>query len=73
MDRVWHLSKKLRGDGVDCRIDQHEESPAEGWSQCIGTGLSRVQRMWLHSVEVSVTLAKQNSSGKSETFGAFPK
>ena len=31
MDRVWELSEKLRGDGVDCRIDQHEESPAEGW------------------------------------------
>ena len=31
MDRVWDLSEKLRGDGVDCRIDQHEESPAEGW------------------------------------------
>ncbi|HME09591.1 MAG TPA: SEFIR domain-containing protein, partial [Bryobacteraceae bacterium] len=31
MDRVWDLSEKLRGDGVDCRIDQHEESPPEGW------------------------------------------
>ena len=31
MDRVWDLSEKLRLDGVDCRIDQHEESPAEGW------------------------------------------
>ena len=31
MDRVWAMSEKLRNDGVDCRIDQHEESPAEGW------------------------------------------
>lgn len=31
MNRVWDLSERLRGDGVDCRIDQHEESPAEGW------------------------------------------
>jgi len=31
MDRVWNLSERLRGDGVDCRIDQHEESPPEGW------------------------------------------
>jgi hypothetical protein len=30
MDRVWNLSERLRGDGVDCRIDQHQESPAEG-------------------------------------------
>jgi len=31
MDRVWELSERLRGDGVDCRIDQQEESPPEGW------------------------------------------
>ena len=31
MDRVWDLSERLRGHGVDCRIDQHEESPPEGW------------------------------------------
>jgi len=31
MDRVWNLSERLREDGIDCRIDQHEESPAEGW------------------------------------------
>ncbi len=31
MDRAWDLSERLRRDGVDCRIDQQEESPAEGW------------------------------------------
>ena len=31
MDRVWDLAERLRGDGIDCRIDQHEESPPEGW------------------------------------------
>ena len=31
MNRVWDLSERLRSDGVDCRIDQHEESPPEGW------------------------------------------
>src|SRR5271157_6634532 len=31
MDRVWNLSERLRGDGVDCHIDQQEEAPAEGW------------------------------------------
>jgi hypothetical protein len=30
-DRVWGLSERLRQDGIDCRIDQHEESPADGW------------------------------------------
>ena len=30
-DRVWELCERLRHDGVDCRIDQHEFSPPEGW------------------------------------------
>ena len=31
MDRVLALSNRLRAEGVDCRIDQYEQSPAEGW------------------------------------------
>jgi len=31
MDRVWNLSERLRRDGIDCTIDQHEASPPEGW------------------------------------------
>jgi tetratricopeptide (TPR) repeat protein len=30
-DRVWNLCERLRSDGIDCRIDQHEFSPPEGW------------------------------------------
>jgi esterase/lipase superfamily enzyme len=30
-DRVWDLSERLRQDGVDCRIDQHELAPEDGW------------------------------------------
>jgi hypothetical protein len=33
MDRVLALSNRLRQEGVDCRIDQYEESPREGWPQ----------------------------------------
>ncbi len=33
MDRVLALSNRLRQDGVDCRIDQYEQSPPEGWPQ----------------------------------------
>lgn len=29
--RVLDLSNRLRGDGVDCVIDQYESSPVEGW------------------------------------------
>jgi tetratricopeptide (TPR) repeat protein len=31
LDRVWDLCERLRNDGIDCRIDQHEFSPPEGW------------------------------------------
>jgi ABC-type phosphate/phosphonate transport system ATPase subunit len=31
LDRVWDLCERLRSEGVDCRIDQHEFSPPEGW------------------------------------------
>lgn len=30
-DRVLTLSNKLRSEGIDCSIDQYEESPPEGW------------------------------------------
>ena len=29
--RVLELSNRLRSEGVDCVIDQYEESPPEGW------------------------------------------
>src|SRR5450755_1727876 len=31
LDRTLALSARLRMAGVDCRIDQYEESPEEGW------------------------------------------
>ncbi len=30
-DRVLALANRLRGDGVDCILDQFETSPPEGW------------------------------------------
>jgi len=30
-NRVWELCERLRLDGIDCRVDQHEFSPPEGW------------------------------------------
>jgi hypothetical protein len=29
--RVLELSERLRGDGIDARIDQHTPWPSEGW------------------------------------------
>jgi tetratricopeptide (TPR) repeat protein len=31
LERVWDLSERLRGDGIDCIIDQHVTWPEEGW------------------------------------------
>ncbi len=36
MDRVLALSDRLRREGIDCRIDQDEQSPPEGWPQWCG-------------------------------------
>lgn len=30
-DRVLKLSNKLRCEGIDCSLDQYEDSPPEGW------------------------------------------
>lgn len=30
-DRVLELSNKLRSEGIDCSLDQYEDSPPEGW------------------------------------------
>jgi hypothetical protein len=30
-DRVLALSDRLRADGIDCILDQYEDSPAVGW------------------------------------------
>ncbi len=30
-DRVLELSNKLRNEGIDCTLDQYEDSPPEGW------------------------------------------
>ncbi|MGL5832779.1 MAG: SEFIR domain-containing protein [Waterburya sp.] len=32
-DRVLSLADHLRSDGIDCNIDQYEESPAQGWTR----------------------------------------
>lgn len=41
-DRILTLANRLLEDGIDCNIDQYEESPPEGW-----------QRWMLNQVEVA--------------------
>jgi nucleoside phosphorylase len=33
MEQVLKLANRLRADGIDCNIDQYENSPAEGWQR----------------------------------------
>jgi hypothetical protein len=33
MERVLTLANRLRAEGVDCHLDQYEESPPEGWAR----------------------------------------
>jgi hypothetical protein len=30
-ERVLALADRLRGDGIDCRLDQYETGPPQGW------------------------------------------
>lgn len=32
-ERILSLADQLRADGIDCNIDQYEESPSEGWQR----------------------------------------
>lgn len=36
MDRVLELADRLIDEGIDCRLDQYEMSPPEGWPKWSG-------------------------------------
>ncbi|MEZ5534936.1 MAG: toll/interleukin-1 receptor domain-containing protein [Thiolinea sp.] len=38
-ERVLALSNRLRGDGIDCWIDQYEPAPPEGWPRKMDKGI----------------------------------
>lgn len=40
MERVRSLADRLRSEGVDCDIDQYEETPPEGWPRWMGRKIS---------------------------------
>jgi hypothetical protein len=41
MNRVLEMSNRLRGDGIDCTIDQYEISPPEGWPRWTATQIEQ--------------------------------
>lgn len=40
-DRVLALSNRLRKEGIDCTLDQYEDSPAEGWPKWMDRQIER--------------------------------
>src|SRR5688572_16767762 len=40
-DRVLSLANRLRSEGIDVRLDQYEDSPAEGWPRWMDTQIDR--------------------------------
>ncbi|MDF7819855.1 toll/interleukin-1 receptor domain-containing protein [Runella sp. MFBS21] len=40
-DRVLNLSNKLRGEGIDCILDQYEDSPPEGWPKWMDKNIKK--------------------------------
>lgn len=38
-DKVLKLSNKLRSEGIDCALDQYEDSPPEGWPKWMDRGV----------------------------------
>ena len=45
------LSQRLRSEGVDCHVDQHEMSPPEGWPQWIIRQIERADFVLVVSTE----------------------
>jgi tetratricopeptide (TPR) repeat protein len=62
-DRVWDLCERLRHDGIDCRIDQHEFSPPEGWPRWCRSQVQKSQFVLLVCTETY----KRRYEGKEVT------
>ncbi len=40
-DRVLNLANKLRSEGIDCLLDQYEDSPLEAWPKWMDRGVKK--------------------------------
>ncbi len=58
IDHVLELSDRLRGDGVDCWIDQYEESPREGWPKWM---LNQIQQ-----ADIVIAICTENYKARFE-------
>lgn len=51
VERVLQLSNRLRSEGVDCVLDQYEESPPEGWPRWMDKKIGDAQYVLLICTE----------------------
>lgn len=64
-DKVLEFSNKLRGEGIDCVLDQYEESPPEGWPKWMDRGIRKSEFVLLICTETFYNrLAGEDSNGK---------
>jgi SEFIR domain len=63
-DQILTLANRLRTDGIDCNIDQYEESPPEGWQRWM---LDRVD--WADFILIACTEEYDRRFRGKETVG----
>ena len=63
MERVRSLADRLRSDGVDCDIDQYDDSPPEGWIRW----MEKKDREAKFVLVVSTEKNKRRSEGTEES------
>jgi tetratricopeptide (TPR) repeat protein len=51
-DRVWALSNRLRRGGIDCQIDQYEESPEKGWPQWCDDQIEEAEPLYQRALAI---------------------
>src|ERR1035437_2893141 len=54
MDRVLALSNRLRKGGIDCQIDQYEQSPAPGWPQWCAEQVEEAEFVLVACTEINL-------------------
>ena len=62
-DRVLALCNRLRVEGIDCRIDQYEQSPAEGWPRWCERQVEKSDFVLVACTETYLRRLKGEASG----------
>src|SRR4051812_31043296 len=69
-DRVLALANRLRGDGIDCQIDQYVQSPPEGWQRWMVNQVERADYVLVVCSEKYHRRFRGEAGGGAEWEGA---